>query len=122
MPPANWAKLLQLIAGGRAKGACEWCVRKGPADPDHVTPRSAGGSDSFTNVLMLCRPCHDRKTFGTYLRGRLVVVPHWDGTFTVSLVYGSKFDPDVRQIRVVGRRPTHAELMTLRELGDPGFT
>lgn len=29
---------------------------------DHITPRSAGGLDSFENLQNLCASCHSRKT------------------------------------------------------------
>jgi 5-methylcytosine-specific restriction protein A len=31
-------------------------------DIDHVTPRSAGGSDEVDNLQALCHSCHSRKT------------------------------------------------------------
>lgn len=30
-------------------------------DIDHIVPRSAGGSDQFSNLVTLCRRCHDAK-------------------------------------------------------------
>jgi 5-methylcytosine-specific restriction endonuclease McrA len=36
---------------------CLVCLHE-PSDPDHITSRGAGGSDTATNVWPLCRPHH----------------------------------------------------------------
>lgn len=45
----------------RDGGTCQWC-RKRPGDTmDHVIPRSRGGSHNWTNVVLACRLCNNRK-------------------------------------------------------------
>ena len=37
---------------------CSVCFRVGPSDPHHIRTRGAGGSDTFDNLLPLCREHH----------------------------------------------------------------
>lgn len=49
----------------RARGRCEMCgVALQPAewDCDHLVPISKGGTNDITNLRVVCRPCHRRKT------------------------------------------------------------
>lgn len=41
---------------------CAVCGARGARQVDHVKPRRAGGDDSFSNMQLLCHPCHSRKT------------------------------------------------------------
>jgi len=57
----------------RARGRCEACRSvSGPLDPHHVQKRSQGGDDSLWNLVLLCRPCHQR-TDAPFQTGRLLV-------------------------------------------------
>jgi 5-methylcytosine-specific restriction endonuclease McrA len=38
---------------------CDLCERRPGTDPHHKVFRSQGGNDDATNLLWLCRPCHD---------------------------------------------------------------
>jgi len=77
----GWRALLGLILV-RARGRCEWCgTRLGILDPEHATPTGRGGADSWDNVSIICRPCHDLKTFGTVETQKLVIHAHGDGRF-----------------------------------------
>ncbi len=41
---------------------CQYCgTRRGPMTTDHVVPRSAGGRDTWTNLVCACVRCNNRK-------------------------------------------------------------
>lgn len=49
----------------RARGRCEACgihLEAGAWDCDHLVPIRQGGTNDLTNLRILCRPCHKRKT------------------------------------------------------------
>ncbi len=49
----------------RARGRCEACgiaVGPGEWECDHLVPLRDGGTNRIENLLVLCRPCHRRKT------------------------------------------------------------
>lgn len=58
----------KAIAQARSYGRCEGCGLAGRLDPHHRMTRGSGGvhgvaataSNTPHNLLMLCRPCHDR--------------------------------------------------------------
>lgn len=58
----------KALAQARSNGRCEGCGLPGPLDPHHRMTRGSGGvhgsaaatSNDVRNLLMLCRPCHDR--------------------------------------------------------------
>lgn len=54
-------------------------------DPDHVVPRSRGGSDRLENILWLCRLHHRRKDM-PYAKGRLLITADGQGGFNWKLV------------------------------------
>lgn len=43
----------------RAGGRCERCRRRRPLDPHHKLARSQGGSHDPSNLVAICRDCHD---------------------------------------------------------------
>jgi 5-methylcytosine-specific restriction endonuclease McrA len=47
---------------------CRHCGNRSTLDPHHVIHRSAGGEHVLTNLLTLCRKCHDDEH-----DGRLVI-------------------------------------------------
>lgn len=56
---------------------CRHCNRGDTLDPHHVIYRSAGGEDVLTNLLTLCRKCHDDEHAGRLVIEVLpVVVPN----------------------------------------------
>lgn len=77
----------------RAKGRCEACQARRAQDPDHVVPRSAGGSDDPDNILAICRTCHRQKDAAySAVTGRLLIEPLGGGRFRFRLARGlSKF-------------------------------
>ena len=48
----------------RDLSTCQYCGRRGPAGAmsiDHILPRSLGGNASWTNCVVACRSCNERK-------------------------------------------------------------
>jgi HNH endonuclease len=50
----------------RARGCCEYCQSQRDFSHDdfsveHITPRSAGGTDDLENLAMSCQGCNNRK-------------------------------------------------------------
>lgn len=48
----------------RDSGRCQYCAGSLPlseATYDHIVPRSRGGRTSWTNIVIACRPCNQRK-------------------------------------------------------------
>lgn len=50
----------------RARGCCEYCQSQRDYSHDdfsveHITPRSAGGTDDLENLAMSCQGCNNRK-------------------------------------------------------------
>ena len=49
----------------RARGRCEGCgivLMPGEWECDHFIPLKQGGTNDITNLRVLCKPCHRRKT------------------------------------------------------------
>ena len=42
----------------RCKGRCEYCGKRA-VDPHHIKYRSQGGSNLPSNLIALCRTCHE---------------------------------------------------------------
>lgn len=61
----KWQKLREAVKQ-RDKGLCQFCLKKGIVKAgnhcDHITSKSQGGTDSITNLQMLCHQCHAHKT------------------------------------------------------------
>jgi 5-methylcytosine-specific restriction endonuclease McrA len=48
----------------RDEGRCSYCGRmlmRNEATIDHVVPKSRGGADGWTNLVLACEPCNTRK-------------------------------------------------------------
>lgn len=48
----------------RDKGRCQYCdihLPRSEITYDHVTPRKAGGPTNWTNIVVACLPCNQRK-------------------------------------------------------------
>lgn len=61
----EWRKLREEVLD-RDQGLCQECKRQGRimpgTDVDHIVPKAQGGSDSLSNLQVLCRECHRLKT------------------------------------------------------------
>ncbi len=44
----------------RAGGKCEVCGEPG-SEPHHIVPLSRGGCNTLSNLLYLCKSCHNRR-------------------------------------------------------------
>jgi hypothetical protein len=61
-------EVAKALASARSYGLCEGCGIPGHLDPHHRMTRGSGGvhglaahiANDVRNLLMLCRPCHDR--------------------------------------------------------------
>ena len=61
-----------LVEGSKAKllkrqgGKCRWCGLRFKSEDlletDHIIPKHKGGKDSWSNLQLLHRHCHDQKT------------------------------------------------------------
>lgn len=60
-----WDKLRATILD-RDNHLCQACLRNGRPVPgnqvDHIKPKAKGGTDDESNLEVLCRPCHDKKS------------------------------------------------------------
>lgn len=60
-----WEKLRKVILE-RDSGLCQPCLKAErttlATHVDHITPKSAGGTDDPPNLRAICRACHDEKT------------------------------------------------------------
>jgi 5-methylcytosine-specific restriction endonuclease McrA len=54
----EWRNLRREIIA-RDKGKCKLCG-KGGSIVDHIKPRSSGGSDSKSNLRLICKTCDKR--------------------------------------------------------------
>jgi 5-methylcytosine-specific restriction enzyme A len=57
--PKGWYKVRAEYL--RAHPHCERCGDVA-TDIDHITPRSQGGTDDWSNLQALCHSCHSHKT------------------------------------------------------------
>lgn len=61
----QWKKLVKAV-WVIDNGLCRNCFSKGLIEPgsdvDHIKPKSQGGNDDLSNLQLLCKPCHKRKT------------------------------------------------------------
>nr|WP_136252865.1 HNH endonuclease [Ningiella ruwaisensis] len=61
----EWRKLRKIVLE-RDNHLCQICLKKGKAvtgnQCDHIIPKSRGGTDSLSNLQILCVDCHRKKT------------------------------------------------------------
>lgn len=62
---ANWDRLRKVVMA-RDKGLCQPCRAADrvtiASEVDHITPKSAGGTDDLDNLQAICAACHKTKT------------------------------------------------------------
>lgn len=56
----QWRKLRDTKLA--ADPVCEACQEALANEVDHRTPKAAGGTDAWSNLQSLCKPCHSAKT------------------------------------------------------------
>ncbi|WP_366523444.1 HNH endonuclease [uncultured Microbulbifer sp.] len=78
----KWRKQVRPLVIKRDKGLCQICLPAGVVTigthVDHIKPKSQGGTNELSNLQLLCKPCHQRKTAqeGGGARGRGGSNPH----------------------------------------------
>lgn len=60
-----------VLDWARQRGVCEVCGKHRPTEPHHVKSKGAGGGDERSNVVSICRTCHDSVHRGLIPRGIL---------------------------------------------------
>lgn len=65
---AEFPKSVKVAAFEREKGHCQNCTLEitgslRPVQYDHRKPSALGGDNSLENCQVLCKPCHDLKSF-----------------------------------------------------------
>lgn len=96
----EWLAIKALVLV-RSHHICEGCGRALPDDVHHRQPRGMGGvfghaahvANSASNLLALCRPCHDfTEDQPTEARRRGWLVPHWTDSWSapvdITPIYG----------------------------------
>ncbi len=51
-------KEIRLLVLKRDERQCKLCGKKNSAQVHHIVPKSKGGKNEFTNLIMLCGRCH----------------------------------------------------------------
>ncbi|MDO6838256.1 HNH endonuclease [Paraglaciecola chathamensis] len=68
----DWQQLREIVLQ-RDKAICQAHKRQGQIvsgnHVDHIKPKSMGGTDSLTNLEVLCSRCHNEKTANERTRG-----------------------------------------------------
>jgi len=109
LPADDWG-LLVLTLKARAEGRCDVCKRRGPTDPHHIIPRSAGGPDRLWNLASLCRRCHEQVD-APFSSGRLVFVVFQRQPYAPVASTRRPVDTVVAHL---GGAPTHVRWVRLR--------
>lgn len=60
MNTEEWQQIRELVLA-RAHNKCEDCGADGPLDVHHKTYRNFGGKEQLSDLVAVCRPCHERR-------------------------------------------------------------
>lgn len=93
-----WDEYRALVAYVKKREGwkCLRCRRPRHLDPHHIVKRSLGGADDPSNIVALCRPCHDQTDWPTD-KGRLVILAFGSERFRYIVVTTSELaDVDYR--------------------------
>ena len=85
---AGLSFLREWLLNYRAHWRSEFSGHDGNLQLEHAVPRSAGGKDEWSNVWISTAEENERKHW-PFSKGRLLVTPHGDGTFTGSIVFAT---------------------------------
>lgn len=66
--PRDWGSRRRFVIR-RDRGLCRKCGGKG-TEVDHIVPVALGGSWEYSNLWLLCKPCHKAKTLGDFISSR----------------------------------------------------
>lgn len=90
----------------RDKGRCQYCgnnVRRDIATYDHVVPRSKGGHTNWTNIVIACQDCNQKKRdrlpaqAGMRLRTEPVKPKSLNGQTSFTLTYRKSYPAEWKQ-------------------------
>jgi 5-methylcytosine-specific restriction protein A len=56
----DWYRIRPVVLA-RDRHICQFCGQYATT-VDHITPRSAGGTDELDNLRALCTPCHAKRS------------------------------------------------------------
>jgi 5-methylcytosine-specific restriction endonuclease McrA len=56
-----WRLVIRPQVLARANGRCEQCDDTAPLDVHHKTYRNFGGNEDLSDLVAVCRPCHDKR-------------------------------------------------------------
>ena len=62
--PQRRVRFSRMNVATRDDFTCQYCIKRLPVSRltyDHVVPRSQGGTTSWTNIVMACHPCNEKK-------------------------------------------------------------
>jgi 5-methylcytosine-specific restriction endonuclease McrA len=90
MPKSPLPEALRRATFSRDDWHCRNCGNRQTLDPHHVIHRSAGGEHVLSNLLTLCRKCHDDEH---------------DGRLVIEVVEVLAFDLNVKFWRMKGWKP-----------------
>lgn len=81
---------------------------------DHITPKSKGGSNHWTNVVAACKPCNHRKGSKTPEQARmhLLYIPYVPNIFEKMILRNKKILADQMEF-LVGRIPKHSRIFPI---------
>lgn len=76
------------------KRKCSYCacqVSREMATWDHVIPRTKGGATNWTNIVLACKPCNNKKSDKTPEEAGMTLLvqpsrPEWKGVRTISVM------------------------------------
>jgi hypothetical protein len=72
-PAPSRQTLIRLIyASGRSISSCQACGSNEGLEFHYLRPLAAGGGAESSNLLLLCRDCHDKVHQGAHIIGRAV--------------------------------------------------
>ena len=61
--PSNWDSIVRLVKKRDATKGCALCGKMLHLEVDHIIERSDGGTNDISNLRLLCKKCHDQKTY-----------------------------------------------------------
>lgn len=91
----------------RDHGSCQYCLKKVPRDEatyDHVLPKAQGGQTTWTNVVIACTPCNQKKGGRTpeqarmHLRSHPVKPDHVANTMKLTFLFDKNVPQSWKQL------------------------
>lgn len=92
-----WGKMKRLVYD-RAGGLCECCRWQEAADAHHIIFRSEHRDDRETNLIALCRCCHDNHAHGCNKRFWKAEFLKYVGTDSHVLAWRKQHDAELSRL------------------------